>query len=59
LDNHQIQARPTHGTGTFLPYHRYFLHAHEVLLRKCGLKGGLPYWNETIDCGSLRYLPRL
>ncbi|KAL8391827.1 hypothetical protein RB595_002145 [Gaeumannomyces hyphopodioides] len=48
---HQVHALQIHSTGTFLPYHRYFLHAHEFLLRECGYGGGLPYWDETLDAG--------
>ena len=40
--NHQILGRTIHATGTFLPYHRYLLHAHEVLLRDCGFEDGVP-----------------
>lgn len=40
--NHQILGRTIHATGTFLPYHRYLLHAHEVLLRECGFEDGIP-----------------
>ena len=39
---HQIHALQIHTTGNFLPYHRYFLHAHESLLRECGYKDALP-----------------
>ena len=39
---HQIHALQIHSTGTFLPYHRYFLHVHEALLAECGYSGGLP-----------------
>lgn len=39
---HQIMALQIHSTGTFLPYHRYFLNVHEVLLAECGYTGGLP-----------------
>lgn len=40
--NHQILGRTIHATGSFLPYHRYLLHAHEVLLRECGFEDGVP-----------------
>ena len=39
---HQIHALQIHTTGTFLPYHRYFLHTHEQLLAECGYDGPLP-----------------
>lgn len=40
---HQLHALQIHSTGTFLPYHRYFLHLHGVLLKECGYKGPLAY----------------
>lgn len=49
---HQIHALQIHSTGTFLPYHRYFLHVHEALLAECGYTGGLPWWDETKDAGK-------
>ena len=39
---HQIHALQIHTTGTFLPYHRYFLRVHQVLLAECGYTGDLP-----------------
>ncbi|GLB42269.1 putative tyrosinase central domain-containing protein [Lyophyllum shimeji] len=42
-----------HVTGQFLSVHRYFLHAHEVLLRtECGYTGPIPYWDEVVDSGA-------
>ncbi|KAG7441565.1 Di-copper centre-containing protein, partial [Guyanagaster necrorhizus] len=42
-----------HLTGQFLHVHRYFMHAHETLLRnECGYTGTIPYWNEVVDAGS-------
>ncbi|KAI1343105.1 hypothetical protein F5Y15DRAFT_429071 [Xylariaceae sp. FL0016] len=49
---HQILALQIHSTGNFLPFHRYFLHAHEFLLNECGYTGGLPYWDEPRDAGN-------
>jgi tyrosinase len=40
---HQIHALQIHTTGTFLPYHRYFLRVHQALLAECGYTGDLPY----------------
>ncbi|KAI1847898.1 hypothetical protein JX265_001904 [Neoarthrinium moseri] len=54
---HQIHALQIHSTGTFLPYHRYFLHTHEFLLNECGYKGGLPYWDEPRDAGKFSSSP--
>lgn len=39
---HQLHALQIHSTGTFLPYHRYFLHIHDFLLAECGYTGGHP-----------------
>ncbi|KAF2121024.1 hypothetical protein BDV96DRAFT_641662 [Lophiotrema nucula] len=40
----------THGTARFLPWHRYFLHIYEQVLQdQCGYRGGLPYWDWTLD----------
>ncbi|KAL2072897.1 hypothetical protein VTL71DRAFT_12240 [Oculimacula yallundae] len=49
---HQIMALQIHSTGTFLPFHRYFLHVHELLLAECGYTGGLPWWDEAKDAGK-------
>ncbi|KAN0111160.1 hypothetical protein V8E52_008772 [Russula decolorans] len=39
-----------HGTGLFLPWHRWFVHVFEELLKnKCGYTGSSPYWDWTID----------
>ncbi|KAK0205783.1 hypothetical protein DFS33DRAFT_1380871 [Desarmillaria ectypa] len=47
-----------HVTGQFLHIHRYFVHAHETLLRsECGYTGPLPYWNEVVDAGSFTTSP--
>jgi tyrosinase len=56
---HQIHALQIHTTGNFLPYHRYFLHVHESLLRECGYNGTLPYWDETKDAGNFLNSPIL
>ena len=42
VSNHQILGRSIHATGAFFPYHRYLLHAHELLLEDCGYSEGLP-----------------
>lgn len=45
-----------HGTGTFLPWHRYALSIWEDALRdECGLKSGLAYWDwhrDTPEAGA-------
>ncbi|KAK1969298.1 Di-copper centre-containing protein [Colletotrichum sublineola] len=43
---HINQTVQIHGTGNFLTWHRYFVHAYEEALRnECGYKGAQPYWN--------------
>lgn len=49
---HQIHALQIHSTGTFLPYHRYFLNIHQALLAECGYTGALPWWDEAKDAGA-------
>ncbi|KAK5637312.1 hypothetical protein RRF57_013024 [Xylaria bambusicola] len=51
---HAAQAGYIHFVGTFLPFHRYYVRAHETLIRDlCGYDGPLPYWNEPGDVGAL------
>ncbi|KAK7736002.1 hypothetical protein SLS63_003520 [Diaporthe eres] len=39
-----------HGVGAFLPWHRLFVRAHEILLQQeCGYTGAQPYWDELSD----------
>jgi len=43
-------TRGIHGTGVFLPWHRYALSTYEDALRdECGLKIGHPYWDWHLD----------
>ncbi|KAK4159275.1 hypothetical protein QBC43DRAFT_272821 [Cladorrhinum sp. PSN259] len=56
---HQVEALQIHSTGTFLPFHRYFLHVQQFLLGECGYKGGLPWWNEPLDAGNFMNSPLL
>ncbi|PBK82487.1 Di-copper centre-containing protein, partial [Armillaria gallica] len=45
-----------HVTGQSV--HRYFVFAHETLLRtECGYTGALPYWNEVVDAGAFAASP--
>ncbi|PWY75656.1 Di-copper centre-containing protein [Aspergillus eucalypticola CBS 122712] len=40
---HQSLTDYVHGDGVFLPWHRYFVHAHKTLLRKhCNYTGPIP-----------------
>lgn len=48
----------THNSAPFMPWHRYFLHIYEKALRdKCGYKGGLVYWDWTLDSEALEKSP--
>ncbi|KAK0717690.1 hypothetical protein B0T26DRAFT_645568, partial [Lasiosphaeria miniovina] len=52
---HIAQSGYIHFVGAFLPWHRYFLAAHETLLRdECGYRGPMPYWDELADVADLR-----
>ncbi|ORY58915.1 uncharacterized protein BCR38DRAFT_400025 [Pseudomassariella vexata] len=43
---HINQTLTIHGCGSFLSWHRYFIHTFETALRdECGYTGYLPYWN--------------
>ncbi|KAH0430728.1 amino acid transporter [Colletotrichum camelliae] len=51
---HIVQSNVIHNTGSFLPWHRYFMRVHEYLLQsECGYEGGQPYWNEVLDMDAL------
>ncbi|KAK7746333.1 hypothetical protein SLS53_002292 [Cytospora paraplurivora] len=40
------QTLTIHYTGTFLAWHRYYIHLYEKALRdECTYNGALPYWN--------------
>ncbi|KAJ5632962.1 tyrosinase [Penicillium lividum] len=42
-----------HHVGQFLPWHRYYMHIYETLLRdECGYTGSIPYWDEVKDADS-------
>lgn len=39
--------------GAFLPWHRYFMHTHETVLRnECNYTGFQPYWDEMRDADA-------
>lgn len=47
---HIIQSNFIHGSGQFLPWHRYFVRVHEYLLQtRCNYQGSQPYWPELTD----------
>ncbi|ROW04939.1 hypothetical protein VPNG_06991 [Cytospora leucostoma] len=53
---HIVQSNDIHGVGQFLPWHRYYMRTHELLLQQeCNYTGGQPYWDEQrdSDAGSI------
>ncbi|KAL4803386.1 hypothetical protein BDV18DRAFT_40551 [Aspergillus unguis] len=47
---HISQGNYVHFVGHFLPWHRYLVRTHEVLLQTlCGYTGAQPYWDEVAD----------
>ncbi|KAI0973839.1 Di-copper centre-containing protein [Xylaria arbuscula] len=51
---HAQQVDYIHHVGAFLPFHRYYVSAHQTLISSvCGYTGPLPYWNETLNVGTL------
>ncbi|KAL4899842.1 hypothetical protein BDW74DRAFT_183331 [Aspergillus multicolor] len=49
-DLHIGQGQYVHFVGHFLPWHRYLVRAHEVLLQTlCDYNGAQPYWDEVTD----------
>jgi len=53
------QLMPTiHQVGQFLPWHRWFLHIYEDVLRsECSYRGPLPWWDESRDAGRFSASP--
>ncbi|ETS86011.1 hypothetical protein PFICI_04036 [Pestalotiopsis fici W106-1] len=42
-----------HSVGQFLPWHRWYIYAHEVMLRdQCNYTGPLPWWDEAKDADT-------
>ncbi|KAH8895481.1 Di-copper centre-containing protein [Thozetella sp. PMI_491] len=51
---HIAQTDYIHFCGKFLPWHRNFIALFEKDLREtCSYKGGLPYWDWTLDATSV------
>lgn len=51
---HIVQSNIVHDTGSFLPWHRLYMRAHELLLQtECGYEGAQPYWDELSDVTNL------
>ncbi|ROV90064.1 hypothetical protein VSDG_08365 [Cytospora chrysosperma] len=50
---HIVQSNDIHGVGHFLPWHRYYIRLHEVLLQQeCGYTGAQPYWDEQREADA-------
>ncbi|KAJ4387336.1 hypothetical protein N0V93_007925 [Gnomoniopsis smithogilvyi] len=50
---HIAQSNIIHGVGSFLPWHRYYVHTHEYLLQsECNYTGAQPYWDEMTDADA-------
>ncbi|KAK4173962.1 putative tyrosinase [Triangularia setosa] len=50
---HIFESEIAHFVGAFLPFHRLYIHAHDVTLRQlCNYTGPHPYWDETYDSAS-------
>ncbi|KAF4819272.1 N-acetyl-6-hydroxytryptophan oxidase ivoB [Colletotrichum siamense] len=42
-----------HDVGQFFPWHRYYMHAYETMMRdECGYKGTMPWWDEAKDANT-------
>ncbi|MCJ1441897.1 MAG: hypothetical protein MMC23_002389 [Stictis urceolatum] len=55
---HQHMTSIIHNVGQFLPWHRYYLHTYERLLREeCGYTGPMTWWDETKDAGHFNTAP--
>ncbi|KNG83998.1 hypothetical protein ANOM_007775 [Aspergillus nomiae NRRL 13137] len=47
---HITQGNNIHNVGQFLPWHRYYVRAHELALQNlCNYTGAHPYWDELTD----------
>ncbi|KAF2788134.1 Di-copper centre-containing protein [Melanomma pulvis-pyrius CBS 109.77] len=58
--SHAMSVDVVHNVGAFLPYHRFFLHTHEHLLRTlCNYTSAQPYWDEPLDAGNFPASPLL
>ncbi|KAH7390635.1 hypothetical protein BKA66DRAFT_459432 [Pyrenochaeta sp. MPI-SDFR-AT-0127] len=53
LGTHIVQATNIHFVGIFYPWHRLMLVVYEKMMQSCGYSGAQPYWDWTLDGGSL------
>ncbi|CEL52080.1 Tyrosinase OS=Streptomyces antibioticus GN=melC2 PE=3 SV=2 [Rhizoctonia solani AG-1 IB] len=51
--NHVGFFRKIHYVAAFLPWHRYYSHAHFQYLKDCGYTGPAVYWDWTKDVNSM------
>ncbi|KAJ3039969.1 hypothetical protein HDV00_011635 [Rhizophlyctis rosea] len=56
---HQVMALQNYSSGSFFPFHRYFLHLHRSLLQKCDYNGALAYRWEPLNAGHFIKSPLL
>ncbi|KAB5523028.1 hypothetical protein GE09DRAFT_976807 [Coniochaeta sp. 2T2.1] len=54
---HLNQTLFIHLTGTFLTWHRYYIHHYESRLNACGYSGPLPYWEWGLDTSDITRSP--
>ncbi|KAL9621526.1 MAG: hypothetical protein Q9160_004056 [Pyrenula sp. 1 TL-2023] len=51
-------GKDVHEAGSFLAWHRYFLHIYEEALREdCGYRGHVTYWDWTLDWNDMLSAP--
>lgn len=52
--SHLVQSNVIHDVGAFLPWHRLYMRAHEILLQtECNYTGAQPYWDEQAEVAAI------
>ncbi|ETS85044.1 hypothetical protein PFICI_03069 [Pestalotiopsis fici W106-1] len=55
---HSIMTDSIHMVAQFLPWHRYYVHVFESMLRdECSYAGPMTWWNEPLDAGHFSTSP--
>ncbi|KAF7533314.1 hypothetical protein G7054_g7197 [Neopestalotiopsis clavispora] len=55
---HNLMTDSIHMVAQFLPWHRYYVHVFESLLRdECAYAGPMTWWNEPLDAGHFATSP--
>ncbi|KAI1863143.1 uncharacterized protein JN550_009879 [Neoarthrinium moseri] len=55
---HSQMTGSIHSVAQFLPWHRYYVHVFESLLREeCSYAGPMTWWNEALDAGNFASSP--